>query len=133
MAVLRDPQLEALLSALHERSETQLQEMQGYYERRSRGLKPNPGELREYLSNKMVALERDRAEFCYQLIRAKNARHVVEIGTSYGVSTLYLAAGVRDNIRTCGGTGLVTATEYESGKAALAREHFVQGTIERLH
>jgi predicted O-methyltransferase YrrM len=44
------------------------------------------------LSDKLYALDRDKAEFCYQLCRAIDARRIVEIGTSYGVSTLYLAA-----------------------------------------
>ncbi|MGA9795931.1 MAG: class I SAM-dependent methyltransferase, partial [Rhizomicrobium sp.] len=85
--------------------------------------------IREYLSDKMVALEQDKAELCYQLIRAKDVRRVVEIGTSYGVSTLYLAAAVRDNVRSNGGKGLVIATEYESGKAKIARENFAKAAL----
>ena len=65
-----------------------------------------------------------RQEFCYQLCRAANARRIVEAGTSYGVSTLYLAAAVRDNIRASGGEGVVIGTEYEPGKASIARGHF---------
>lgn len=129
MSVLHDPKLEALLADLHDKSETQLKEMQSYYERRSQEPKPNPQAIKEYLADKMVALEQDKAEFCYQLIRAKNAKRVVEIGTSYGVSTLYLAAGVRDNVRASGGKGLVIATEYEPGKAKIAREHFAKGGL----
>ena len=60
----------------------------------------------------------------YQLCRATNARRIVEIGTSYGVSTLYLAAAVRDNLLAGGGDGVVIGTEYEPGKAKAAREHF---------
>ena len=72
-----------------------------------------------------MALDRDKAEFCYQLCRAVGARRVVEIGTSYGVSTLYLAAAVRDNIRV-GGDGFVIGTEYEPEKAAAARAQFAE-------
>jgi predicted O-methyltransferase YrrM len=54
-----------------------------------------------------------------RLCRALGARHVVEAGTSFGVSTLYLAAAVRDN-----GGGTVVATEYEPTKAAIARANF---------
>ena len=71
-----------------------------------------------------MALDRDKAEFCYQLCRANNARRIVEIGTSYGVSTLYLAAAVRDNVRAGGGDGIVIGTEYEPNKAKTARQHF---------
>lgn len=124
MSVLNDTKLEAVLAQLHDKSETQLKEMQSYYESRGREPKPDPETVKQYLADKMVALEQDKAEFCYQLIRAKNAKRIVEIGTSYGVSTLYLAAAVRDNVRASGGKGCVVATEYEPGKAKIARENF---------
>ena len=80
-----------------------------------------------FLSDKLYALDRDNSEFCYQLCRAIDARRIVEIGTSYGVSTLYLAAAVRDNVRAAGGgSGVVIGTEYEPEKARAAREHFKQ-------
>ena len=56
----------------------------------------------------------------------------MEIGTSYGVSTLYLAAAVRDNIRASGGSGVVIATEYEPAKANAARAHFAQAGLSDL-
>ena len=82
--------------------------------------KSDAADWKRYLSDKMVALHPDKAEFCYQLCRAKDARLIVEIGSSYGVSTLYLAAAIRDN----GGTGKVIATEYEPSKAAAARKNY---------
>jgi predicted O-methyltransferase YrrM len=54
---------------------------------------------------------------------------VVEVGTSYGVSTLYLAAAVRDNVKNTGDKGVVIGTEYEPAKAAAAREHFAQAGL----
>jgi predicted O-methyltransferase YrrM len=83
----------------------------------------------QFMSDKLVALDRDKAELCYQLCRALRAKRVVEIGTSYGVSTLYLASAVRDNARDDGGKGLVIATEYERAKAAAAREHFAEAGL----
>jgi predicted O-methyltransferase YrrM len=55
------------------------------------------------------------------------ARRVVEFGTSYGVSTLYLAAAVRDN-----GGGTVIGTEIEPSKAQSARAHFAEAGLENL-
>src|SRR5579862_8859765 len=49
------------------------------------------------LADKLVAFDRNKAEFCYTLCRALNAGCVVEAGTSFGVSTVYLAAAVRGN------------------------------------
>ena len=127
MSVLHDPALERLLTRLHDRSDEQLGAMRAYYAARERQDTSTPDDdaahAKEFLSDKLVALDRDKAEFCYQLCRANNARRVVEIGTSYGVSTLYLAAAVRDNLRN-GGDGIVIGTEHEPEKAKAARGHF---------
>ena len=79
---------------------------------------------RDFWRDKMVALEPAKATFCYALCRSLGARRVVEAGTSFGVSTLYLAAAVRDN-----GGGTVIATEYEPQKARMAREHFAEAGL----
>ncbi|MGW5868744.1 O-methyltransferase [Streptomyces sp. NPDC055239] len=55
----------------------------------------------------------------YNLIRATKPTTVVEFGTSFGISTLHLAAAVRDN-----GTGRVITTEMSQSKAAAARDTF---------
>lgn len=52
------------------------------------------------------------------LARSTGARTIVEFGTSFGISTLHLAAALRDN----GGGRLIT-TEFEPSKVARAREH----------
>jgi predicted O-methyltransferase YrrM len=69
-----------------------------------------------------LAVSRDTAELLYILVRATGARSIVEFGTSFGISTLHLAAGLRDN-----GGGRVITTEFEPSKAARARENFVAG------
>ena len=51
----------------------------------------------------------------YTLIRASRPATVVEFGTSFGISTIHLAAAVRDN-----GTGHVISTELNTAKAARA-------------
>jgi predicted O-methyltransferase YrrM len=93
---------------------------------------PTEDEIRDFRRDKLVALDRDKAEFCYQLCRATDARRVVEIGTSFGVSTLYLAAAVRDNVRAAGGNGVVIGTECEPEKASAARMHFEQAGLSRF-
>jgi predicted O-methyltransferase YrrM len=133
MGVLGDPALETRLAALHGSSDDQIKAMQAYYEARGARAEPdNEADRKQFLSDKLVALDRDKAEFCYQLCRASNARHIVEIGTSYGVSTLYLAAALRDNLRTNPGKGRVIGTEYEPAKAATARRHFVEVGLDGL-
>ena len=93
----------------------------------------------EFLKDKLIALDRSKAEFCYQICRALRARRVVEAGTSFGVSTLFLAAAVRDNLRQeteglygPGQSGLVIGTEYEPEKARIARGHFAEAGLADL-
>ena len=119
MSVLHDPALQRFLDTLHVKSDAQAMSID-----HDPGAPPTPGQIKQFRSDKFVALDRDKAEFCYQLCRAANARRIVEAGTSFGVSTLYLAAAVRDNISADGGAGVVTGTEYEPAKCAAARNHF---------
>ena len=119
-SVLNDPKLDAVLPEFHRVSKTQDEAIERYFTKERTG--PWTGmEARDhaFLADKMVALEKDKAEFCYMLCRAIGARRVVEVGTSFGVSTLYLAAAVRDN-----GGGVVLAAENEPLKAERARANF---------
>ena len=131
MSVLHDSALKVLLDGLHAKSDRQIAEL----ERFQAGQATHPStddEIKAFRSDKLVALDRDKAEFCYQLCCATNARRIVEIGTSFGVSTLYLAAAVRDNVRASGGSGVVIGTEYEPAKANAARAHFEQAGLSNL-
>jgi predicted O-methyltransferase YrrM len=74
-----------------------------------------------------LAVSRDTAQLLYMLVRSTGARSIVEFGTSFGVSTLHLAAGLRDN-----GGGRVITTEFEPSKAAQARENFLVGGLADL-
>jgi predicted O-methyltransferase YrrM len=140
MSVLQNPELEQRLATLHAKSDEQLEAMKVYHALRDKERKLSPSEeaakAKCFLSDKLVALDRDKAEFCYQLLRSINARRVVEIGTSYGISTLYLAAALRDNVQGTGDGALVIGTEYEPGKAAAARAEFeaagLSGVIQLL-
>jgi len=123
---LNDPKLERLLDRLHAQSDAEIEKTDAYFARRERdGTLDHENycddEMHRFLSDKMVALDRDKAEFCYLLCRALRATRVVEAGTSFGVSTLYLAAAVRDNQVE---NGVVIGTEHESGKVRVARENF---------
>jgi predicted O-methyltransferase YrrM len=136
MGVLEDPDLERRLAVLHAKSDAQREAMKTYYAERVKQSEPPEGEeaarIKNFLSDKLVALDRDKAEFCYQLLRANRARRVVEIGTSYGVSTLYLAAALRDNVQGTSEQALVIGTEYESAKATAARTEIAEAGLSRF-
>ena len=63
-----------------------------------------------------LAVSRETARLLYMLVRSSRARTIVEFGTSFGVSTLHLAAALRDN-----GGGRLISTEFEPTKVARAR------------
>jgi len=93
----------------------------------------------EFLKDKLIALDRAKAEFCYHVCRALRARRVVEAGTSFGVSTLFLAAAVRDNLANRAQVepdgcdrSVVIATELETDKARIARSHFAEAGLSDL-
>ncbi len=128
---LNDPKLEALLERLHSDSDAQVKETDAYYARREReGTLDETyafdDEMHRFFSNKLVALDREKGEFCYQLCRSLRATRVVEAGTSFGVSTLYLAAAVRDNQVE---NGVVIGTEHEPKKAEVARANFKEAGL----
>ena len=125
-----DPALQPLLQRLHAESASEIGDAMSYLERRASAgtldWRCFDDDLTAFFSTKMVALDRDKAEFCYLLCRSLRAARVVEAGTSFGVSTLYLAAAVRDNEVP---NGVVIGTEHEPRKAARARENFKAGGL----
>lgn len=76
------------------------------------------------LKDAPLAVSRETGALLYMLARASRARAIVEFGTSFGLSTLHLAAALRDN----GGGRLVT-TEFEPSKIVRARRHLEAGGV----
>lgn len=128
MNSLRDNEaLRELLDRLHAASEAQEAAIERYYAdgaARPTGYEPDGSDGRRFWQDKYVALDRDKAELTYALARATGARQVVEAGTSFGVSTLYLAAAVKDN-----GGGRVITCDIEPDKVAVARRHFAEAGL----
>ena len=74
-----------------------------------------------------LPVSRETGALLYMLARNGRARTIVEFGTSFGISTLHLAAALRDN----GGGRLVT-TEFEPSKVARARANLAAGGLADL-
>lgn len=72
---------------------------------------------------RMLNITRDTGEFLSVLVRAMLARRVLEIGTSNGYSTLWLAEAARD----IGGS--VTTVELSPFKIGLASENFARSGL----
>lgn len=74
-------------------------------------------------ARRMLNITRDTGELLAVLVRATTARRVLEIGTSNGYSTLWLAEAARAN----GGT--VTTVEYSDYKVGLASANFARSGL----
>lgn len=73
-----------------------------------------------------LAVSRDEGRLLYLLARGSRAKHIVEFGASFGVSTIYLAAAARDS-----GGRLVT-TEAHSGKCAAVRASLTETRLDAV-
>jgi len=66
-------------------------------------------------------------DFLYMCARTANAKQIVEFGTSFGISSIYLAAALRDN-----GGGELISTEIEESKALQARKNIAAAGLSDL-
>ena len=76
------------------------------------------------LKNDPLAISRETGALLYMLARSGGARTIIEFGTSFAISTLHLAAALRDN----GGGHLITS-EFEPSKVARARKNLTEGGL----
>ena len=68
------------------------------------------------LKDQPLPVSRATGRLLYMLARSVRARTIVEFGTSFGISTLHLAAALRDN-----GGGRLIGSEFEPSKITRAR------------
>lgn len=74
-----------------------------------------------------LPVSRETGHLLYMLARSCGVRVAVEFGTSFGVSTLHLAAALRDN-----GGGQLIGSEFEPSKAARARTNLTEAGLADL-
>ena len=68
-----------------------------------------------------IPISAEAGQLLYALVRAIRPQTVVEFGTSFGISTIYLAAAVTDN-----GVGRVVTTELSERKVKAAQSNLRQ-------
>lgn len=88
------------------------------YEERERLMRSRTEYLDFYgrLKDLWLPVSRETGALLYLLARSSRAQNIVEFGTSFGISTLHLAAALRDN-----GGGRLIGSEFEPSKVARAR------------
>ena len=86
VGILNDPRLEALLDRLQAQSKAQEALTEAYWRTRTGPWSGMEARDHAHYADKLVALESDKAEFCYALCRAIGAKRIVECGTSFDVT-----------------------------------------------
>ena len=79
------------------------------------------------LQEALLPVDRHAGRFLYAVARSISAKRIVEFGTSFGVSTIYFAAAVKDN-----GGGIVIGSELEASKVARANQHLAEAGLSRF-
>lgn len=74
-------------------------------------------------STAWLSISPEQGRLLYLLACQNQAKHIVEFGTSYGVSSLYLAAATAEN------QGKLTTCEFQAEKAEVAAKHFSQAGL----
>ncbi len=87
--------------------------------------KVDDSRLSKHMRSVYVPVTRSQGHMLYLIARSIAARRIVEFGTSFGISTLYLAAAIKDN-----GGGIVIGTEIEPSKHAKAEEHLREAGLD---
>jgi predicted O-methyltransferase YrrM len=77
------------------------------------------------MADRYLPISADGGRLLYALVRSARPDTVVEFGTSFGISTIYLAAAVTDN-----GHGHVLGTELSARKVEAARANLAEAGLE---
>jgi predicted O-methyltransferase YrrM len=127
---LNDPQIEAVLDRLYHQADRQFKSLFLHYLPQLPRLLAGKGihwdrTQTDFYRDKYIPIEPDQGNLLYLIARSLNAKTIVEFGTSFGISTIYLAAAVRDN-----GGGRVIGTEIVPEKVTQARKNIAGAGLE---
>lgn len=129
--ILQDPKAEKVLAELYRSALKQSWTMVFHflpkaYKLLGKGINWKTENERFY-DDKYIPIVPDQGTFLYMQARALNAKAILEFGTSYGISTIYLAKAAKDN------GGKVITTEYIPHKVKAARQNFERaGLVEYI-
>ncbi len=131
MTTLTQPTVSLLLDRLF--AEADALENLRRHERTTRSPAQRTADRSDYLEfyarmkDQPLPVSRETGRLLYLLARSIRARTVIEFGTSFGISTLHLAAALRDN-----GGGRLIGSEFEPSKIVRARQNLAAGGLADL-
>ncbi|MEM7375329.1 MAG: class I SAM-dependent methyltransferase [Bacteroidota bacterium] len=116
---ITDPQIQQTLNRMHKEASSQgLTLMKGLSKGIFRKLQP------EDMKDAYIAISQQQGEFLYDLLIQRAAKHIVEFGTSFGISTLYLGAAAKET------GGHVITSELLAGKCRVAEDNFQEAGLQ---
>jgi predicted O-methyltransferase YrrM len=111
-STLDDPRVQRVLAEMHSAADRDDPPLLAQAKGRSMS------ERAAMLSEAFIPVSPDAGRFLYALVRGAIPGTVLEFGTSFGISTIYMAAAIRDR-----GKGAVVTTELFDKKADRARAY----------
>ena len=125
------PKVQTLLNRLHAEARAKDSESFAKFEKLSEAERVAVhGDYRKHyglLREAFIPVGPELGRLLYMLAVTTKAKTIVEFGTSFGISTTYLAAALRDN-----GGGKVITTELEPTKSERAKKHLAEAGLAEL-
>jgi len=119
---LEDPKVKAVLERLHREAKgDELRfglRMLPYLSQKLLGRRLSFTDQYHRMADLSIPISPEQGLFAYLAARSIGAQRIVEFGTSFAVSTIYLASAVKDN-----GGGIVIGSEFIASKAERARKN----------
>ncbi len=126
--VLNDPPAEAVLAKLYKAALKQGRSMVFHFLPKVHKLLGKgidwKTENESFYDDKYIPIVPAQGTFLYMQARALNAKNILEFGTSYGISSIYLGKAAKDN------GGKLISTEYLPHKVKMAREHIKEAGLD---
>lgn len=128
------PQIEAVLAREHGAAESDkwklIPRLLAYFFASISGRLNDPGFRRRVFSDVYSAVTPERGALLYLVARAIRATRILEFGTSHGISTIYLATAVRDNLAAgAAGPGQVIGSEMDPRKIEVATRNLQEAGL----
>lgn len=121
MIVRQQKQIESTLDELYNDSKYDiLKMMKGAAKSILRPLQPSD------FKDAYLSISKEQGEGLRRLVKENNLKNIVEFGTSFGISTLFLAQGVMET------KGRIITTELLASKAQKASENFKKAGVDDL-
>jgi len=80
----------------------------------------------EDMKDAYIAISRSQGQLIYDMLLKRKAQYIVEFGTSFGISTIYLAAAAQEL------GGKIITTELLPEKCAVAQQNFREAGVDQV-